>query len=385
MMPFEFAGPGKIVFGPDTVKEVPSLIKGFGTRVFVVTGRNQERAIQLLDLLESAGMLTSRFSVPGEPTVEAVQAGTQEARQFGCTAVIGYGGGSAIDAGKAIAALVTNVGDIFDYLEVIGKARPLTQSPIPFVAVPTTAGSGAEATRNAVLTSPEHQVKVSLRSPLMLPRVAVVDPKLTLSLPPDVTAATGLDALTQLIEPYLSNSPNPITDALCREGIRRAAGALERAFLNGEDLSARSDMALASLLGGLALANAKLGAVHGLAGPLGGMLPAPHGAICARLLPEVLAVNTRVLQNCVPTSPVLNRFQELAQMLTGNSQATISDGIVWIERLCSALKIAPLSRFGLESKLIPALVAQAKRSSSMKGNPVQLSEEELSEILERAL
>ena len=247
-----------------------------------------------------------------------------------CDVIIGLGGGSAIDTGKAIAALLTNPGDPLDYLEVIGRGQALHATPLPYIAIPTTAGTGSEVTRNAVLASPEHRVKVSLRSPLMLPRVAIVDPELTYSLPPAITASTGLDALTQLIEPYTCNSPNPLVDAICREGMQRAARSLKRAYQDGNDVAAREDMSIAALFGGLALANAKLGAVHGFAGPLGGLFPAPHGMICARLLPLIVEANVRALQERKPNTSVLQRYAEVAQLLTGRSTAGASDAIEWL-------------------------------------------------------
>jgi alcohol dehydrogenase class IV len=272
-----------------------------------------------------------------------------------------------------------------DYLEIVGKGQPLNQPPIAFVAIPTTAGTGAEVTRNAVLTSPDHRVKVSLRGPMMLPRLAVVDPELTSTMPPHLTASTGLDALTQLLEPYVCNSPNPLTDALCREGMRRVARALRRACSEGSDIQARQDMALASLFGGIALANARLGAVHGLAGPLGGMFPAPHGMICARLLPLVIETNIGALQARTPASPALERFSEVSRILTGLSAATVADGVTWLQRLCTDLEVTPLSRFGLTEQDIPQVVLQAQKASSMKGNPIGLSEVDLADILHRAL
>jgi alcohol dehydrogenase class IV len=239
-------------------------------------------------------------------------------------------------------------------------------------------------TRNAVLASHEHRVKVSLRSPLMLPRAAIVDPELTYSLPPSITASTGLDALTQLIEPYTCNSPNPLVDAICREGIQRAARSLKRAYQNREDAEARQDMSLSALFGGMALANARLGAVHGFAGPLGGMFPAPHGMICARLLPFVVEANVRALQLREPQSPALRRYDEVAQLLTGHSTAGASEAIEWLHRLCADLSVAPLSQFGLTADDIPAVVAQAQQASSMKGNPIALKEDELQAILLQA-
>src|SRR5579871_2640819 len=231
------------------------------------------------------------FLVTGEPTVGLIRQGAAFARERGCDSVVALGGGSAIDAGKAIAALLTNPGDPLDYLEVIGGGQPLAQTPAPFIAVPTTAGTGSEVTRNAVLGSPEHGVKASLRSPLMLPCIALVDPELTYGLPPAVTASTGLDALTQLIEPYVSVRANPIVDAICVDGIQRVAHSLRRAYHDGTDRDARRDMSLASLFGGLALANAGLGVVHGFASPLGGSWKAPHGALCAAILPHGMAAN----------------------------------------------------------------------------------------------
>ena len=278
-MRFEFATATRVIFGAGVLREVGPLGSEMGHRALVVMGRSVERAAPLLDVLTAEGMGLVTFSVVGEPTTEVAREGTEQARQAACDLVIGFGGGSALDTGKAIAALLTNGGDPLDYLEVIGKGRPLTQPCAPYIAIPTTAGTGAEVTRNAVLLSPEHRVKVSLRSPLMLPRLALVDPELTVSLPPETTATTGLDAMTQVMEPFVSNKANPLTDALCREGMRCAARSLRRAYEHGDDPVARADMALVSLFGGLALANAKLGAVHGFAGPLGGMFPGPHGAI----------------------------------------------------------------------------------------------------------
>jgi alcohol dehydrogenase class IV len=324
-------------------------------------------------------------NVPGEPTTDMALAGVERARETQCDFVIGIGGGSVLDTGKAIAALMTNKGDLFDYLEVIGRGEPLARASAPYIARPTTAGTGSEVTRNAVLASPEHRVKVSLRSPSMLPRLAVVDPEVTNSVPPAVTASTGLDALTQVLEPYVSNQANAMTDGICREGLGRAARSLRRAYQDGHDAQAREDMALVSLFGGLALANAKLGAVHGFAGPLGGLFPAPHGTICARLLPHVMAANVRALQARMPDSPALVRYDEVAQLLTGESTARAADGVAWIQDLCQALDVAPLSDFGLTEDDFPTVVEKARVASSMKGNPIVLTDEELTEILGKVI
>ena len=307
------------------------------------------------------------------------------ARAANCDVIVGIGGGSAIDCGKAIAALVTNTGSIIDYLEVIGAGKPLTERPLPYVAIPTTAGTGAEVTRNAVLASPEHAVKVSLRSPLMLPLLALVDPELTYSLPSDVTASTGMDALTQVLEPFVSPRATPMTDAFTREGLTRAARSLRTAYETPDDASAREDMALVSLLGGLALANAGLGAVHGYAAPLGGMFPIPHGVACARLLPFVMEANLQALRQRQPASPALARYREVAQILTGSADATAEDGVTWVMALLRDLQIPPLSRYGIRAADFPDLVDKAAKASSMKANPIVLSPDELTEILEQAL
>jgi alcohol dehydrogenase class IV len=299
--------------------------------------------------------------------------------------VIAFGGGSAIDAGKAIAALLTNDGELGDYLEVIGKGQPLRHPSVPFIAVPTTAGTGSEVTRNAVLTSTEHRIKVSLRSPLMLARLAVVDPELTLELPPALTASTGLDALTQLIEPYVSIRANPMTDGFCLEGLRRVSGSLRRAYHCGSEMAAREHMSLASLLGGLALANAGLGVVHGFASVLGGMFDAPHGAICAALLPHGMAINIRASRARAPEGETLRRYETVARLLTGKPDAVPEDGVEWVRHLCRELQIPPLSSYGIQDRDVPALVEEASRASSTKGNSIALTMDELREVITCAL
>jgi alcohol dehydrogenase class IV len=382
---FEFATAGRIVFGRGALKEVGPAAASLGRRPFVVTGGDVARTAPLLDFLKNAGVDPATFSLAGEPTTEVIREAVKQARGADCDLIIGFGGGSVIDAAKAVAALLTNTRDLFDYLEVIGKAQPLERAPLPCVAIPTTAGTGAEVTRNSVLLSPEHRVKVSLRSPLMLPRLAIGDPELTYSLPPPVTASTGLDALTQNIEPYLSSRANPLTDGICVEGMTRAARSLRRAYDNGQDAAAREDMAVASLCGGLALANAGLGAVHGFAAPIGGMFEAPHGAVCAALLPHAMEINLRALRQRGKDERTLQRFETVARLLTGRAQATAEDGIRWIQELCAALQIPPLRTYGIRSEHVSDLCEKAAAASSMKANPIALTKEELRELLERAM
>lgn len=384
-MRFEFATAGRIVFGPGTLAEIGPLARGFGQHALVVTGRDPRRAAALLAHLQKAGVENTNFAVPGEPSLDDVTRGAAAARAARCDFVIGFGGGSAIDAAKAIAGLIPNPGDLLDYLEVIGRAQPLTQPALPIIAIPTTAGTGAEVTRNAVLSSPVHRVKVSLRSVHLLPRLALVDSELTYDLPAELTASTGLDALTQLIEPYVSSRAQPLTDALCVEGIRRAARSLRKAVENPRDVAAREDMAVASLFGGIALANSGLGAVHGFAAPIGGRFDAPHGAVCAALLPGVMERNLRALRSRLPGSPIISRYDEIARLLTGQPHATASDGVRWLRELTAQLKIRPLSTYGLSAAEVPAVVAAAAQASSMKANPLPLTAEELTEILVEAI
>jgi alcohol dehydrogenase class IV len=378
---FEFATAGRIVFGTGRVREAGTIAAGLGARALVVHGANASRAAPVVQMLHDAGLATTTLGVAGEPTVHGIERAAERARAERCDVVVAIGGGSVIDAGKALAALLTNRAPLRDYLEVVGRAQPLVERPVPYVAIPTTAGTGAEVTRNAVLMAEEERVKVSMRSPLMLPAVALVDPELTLSLPPGVTASTGLDALTQCIEPFVSPKGNPLTDAVAREGIRRAAGALRRAYGDGGDLEVRTEMCVVSLCGGLALANAKLGAVHGFAAPLGGMFPIPHGVSCARLLPGVADANVRALRERAPRAPALARYDEVARLLTGRSDARAEDAAAWLRALVDELAVPRLSAYGFAERDASAVVAQARKSSSMQGNPIELTEGELSAIL----
>jgi alcohol dehydrogenase class IV len=384
-MKFEFATAARIIFGAGTFRGIGSLAQECGQRALVVTGKSVSRAEPLLALLREKSMDAITFSVSGEPEIETVRAGVALAKRERCDCVISFGGGSVIDSGKAIAAMLRNEGDVLDYLEIIGHGKALTKPSSPFIAIPTTAGTGAEVTRNSVLASPEHRVKVSLRSPLMLPKVALVDPELTYDLPPALTASTGLDALTQLIEPYVCTRANPMTDALCIDGIRRAARSLRKVFENGENVSAREDLSLASLFGGIALANAGLGAVHGFAGPIGGMFSAPHGAICAALLPHVMEANLRALRERQPSSKAILRYDEVARFLTGNAHATADDGVEWLRKLVADLQIPRLGVYGITTKNSSELVTKAAQASSMKANPIALAPDELAAILERAI
>ncbi len=352
-MKFEFSTARRIVFGQGVAEQIPGLVAGYGKRAFLVIGSKADRLTALLDAIAAKGPVVTIFNVAGEPTTEMAQAAVAAAREAKADVVVAIGGGSVLDIGKIVSAMLKNEGELSDYLEVVGKGRPLREQAAPLLAAPTTAGTGAEVTYNAVLGVPEQQVKVSIRSPLMLPRQAIVDPLLTHSMPPELTASTGLDALTQLIEAFVSNKANPLTDGVCREGIQRAGRSLRQAFQDGSDAQAREDMSLAGLFSGMALANAKLGAVHGFAGPLGGMTSAPHGVICGKLLPYVMQANVLGLQDKAAGSDeearaVLARFDEIGRILTGKDTANASDAVSWIGELCATLGLpgsAPVRPF----------------------------------------
>ncbi len=382
--PFEFATATRIVFGAGRLAEAGAIARGFGKRALIVTGAHPERAGRLQDGLKAAGVSSETYSIHGEPTTLNVATGLARAKLKGFDVIIGFGGGSAIDAAKAIAGLLTNDRDLFDYLEVVGRGQPMTHPAAPWIAIPTTAGAGAEVTRNAVLTSREHKVKASLRSPHLLARVALIDPELALDLPPSVTTTTGLDALTQLIEPFVCLRTNPLVDALCLDGLRRIARSLRTAVSAGHQLAARTDMALAALFGGLALANAGLGVVHGLAAPIGGSHPSPHGAVCAALLPHAIALNLQALRKRAPTSPALPRFATLAQVLTGRDQASPEEGVLWIQELVRELATPSLRSLGVPRDAFQELAEKAAAASSMRANPLPLLHEELVALLEAA-
>jgi alcohol dehydrogenase class IV len=383
-MKFEFATAGRILAGAGQAAELPAVLAGLGSRVLVCTGANPARHAGLLAGLELPAAV---FLVAAEPTVELARDAVEAARKHGADLVAAIGGGSVIDVAKAVAMLLGNGGDPLDYLEVVGSGREITQPPVPCVAVPTTAGTGAEVTANAVLAVPARRVKVSLRSRLMIPRVALVDPLLTMSCPPSVTAASGLDALTQCLEPFVSARANPLTDGLAREGLRRAGAGLRAAYADGGDLGARADMAVCSLSGGMALANAKLGAVHGLAGVIGGTADVPHGIACAALLGPVIEANVQALRSGRPGRPAdaLDRYAEAARLLTGNPAASVEDGLAWIRETLTLLSVPGLAAFGLGPEDADDVVAKAMPSSSMQGNPVALSHDDLKAILLEAL
>lgn len=374
-MNFDFATVDRLMFGAGRAAQLPAVLAELGSRVLVCTGAHPERHAELLSSLTLPRVVST---VDGEPTVDRARTVTAAAREHGADVVLGIGGGSVLDLAKTVAMLLGNGGDPLDYLEVVGRGRPVSRPSVPFVAVPTTAGTGSEVTANAVLTVPGDAVKASVRGPLMLARVALVDPLLTVDCPPAVTASSGLDALTQCLEPLVSVRANPLTDGLAREGLRRAGSGLRRAYTDGADVAARTDMAACAVSGGMALANAKLGAVHGFAGVLGALAGVPHGMACAAFLVPVVEANLRALHDRQAGSPAVERYAEAARLLTGDPSATTADGLDWLRETVARLHVPPVA---LDPAQGPDVVRRVARASSTQGNPVELTDAELHAIL----
>lgn len=384
MSTFEFTSPSRILFGRGQSAKLADLVRQLGAKALIIHNSGEELASRL-----AGGFAHVLLRQQGEPHVGDVDRGLLAARENGCDVIIGLGGGSAIDAAKAVAGLLTNGGAALDYMEVVGKGQKITRPAAPWIAMPTTAGTGAEATRNAVIASPEHQFKASIRSEYLLPRMALIDPELAVDVPPPVTASSGMDALCQVIESYTSSGANAMTDALAIQGIALAGRSLRRAYEDGHDLDAREDMALAALLSGITLANAGLGAVHGFAAPLGANFPVPHGTACAVLLPPVMEANVRALRAQAPGSFVLSKYAQIGRTLTNCREladdAAIDACVEFTAGLVRDLRIPPLSQFGLSEQGVPKLVGLARKASSMRYNPVVLSDEALGTVLRSAI
>ena len=394
MESFEFLSVGRIVFERGGFARIGELAAGLGGgAAMLVTNAGQAGdggiVDRLAELLKAANLRCATWRQRGEPTVDDVASALGTAREEECDVVIGLGGGSAIDAAKAVAGLLTNGGGPLDYMEVVGKGRKITRQAAPWIAVPTTAGTGAEVTSNAVISSPENHFKASIRGEQLLARVVAVDAELGVGVRPEVTAWAGMDALCQLVESYTSARARPMTDALAVEGLARTATALPRAYADGTDVEAREEMAFAAMLGGITLANAGLGAAHGFASPMGANFPIPHGVVCGALLPHVMRANVHALRQTNPQSYTLYRYAVVGRMLTGRADLRddeVTDaGIRFVEDLAAKLEIPPLAHFGLTEEAFGNLIALARKSSSMRYNPVELSDRALTDVLRRAM
>lgn len=376
---FQFMTSTRIVFGDGALANSLSLINKFGYSALLICGSNTKRIDPVLHYLSLQNMRYQQVSIQGEPYIAMVEELAASARIFRPDMVIAMGGGSVIDVGKALAALIPNQGSVYDYAEVVGRNVPLQAKPLPFIAIPTTAGTGAEVTSNAVLRSAQEKVKVSMRSPEMLPDVAIVDPMLTYGLDKGLSGQGAMDAFCHLMEAYVCGQPNPITDMICEEGLRRLAGAIFPAC-EDDDRRARSDLSFAAMLGGMAVMNAKLGAAHGLASALGGKLDVPHSVITAELTPYVMQENIEVAKES-GRSDILNRYRHLASIITGRHSATAEDGVLWVQRTLRRLALPPLSSYGLCETLFEEVADDALRSTAIQGNPLPLNQGRLIRIL----
>lgn len=387
MQSFTFTSVTRIVFGRGTFAQLGGIVREFGARALVVSNADLsgKRGVdaRVEAALSKKSVAAKILAQAGEPTVTDIDNGLAAAKSFGCAVVVGFGGGAAIDAAKAIAVLLTHGGSALDYMEVVGRGLKFSKPGLPFIAVPTTSGTGAEVTRNAVVGAPEKQFKASLRGEQLLARVALVDPELQLGVSPEVTARTGMDALTQNIEAYTSNNANPMSDALALQGIERAGRGLLCAYKNGADIDAREDMALAALLSGIALANAGLGAVHAFAAPMGAKYPVPHGTVCAALLPPVIRANIAALRAADANHPALARYAHIAAFLNLGPDADALSA--YVEQLRRELQIPGLATFGLKPADFAELIPLARKANNMKFNPAALSDTQLEDILSASL
>lgn len=379
---FSFATASEILFGRGQAQAAVPRLVGMGRTILLVHGRRSQRSEWLRAGLTDQGCEVLPLAVPAEPDLALIEAGVDLARRGGVQAVVALGGGAVINSGKAIAALVPATRPTLDHLEVVGQGLALDHAPLPFAALPTTAGTGAEVTRNAVIGVPSHRRKVSLRDRRMLPALAIVDPSLTDGCPRAITLASGLDAITQVIEPYVCTRANPLTDALCRDAIPQGLTALTR-LIEGEDPAARDQMAWVSLCGGLALANAGLGAVHGLAGPLGGLTGAPHGAICGILLPHVLRANRRAARDARAVAR-LDQVSAWIGAALGRPGADMDQAARLLADWARQAGLPTLSGLGIDPEAMAQAAQAAASSSSMQANPASLSAEDLVQIMRAA-
>ncbi|MEZ8103936.1 MULTISPECIES: iron-containing alcohol dehydrogenase [Vibrio] len=376
---FQFMTSTRIIFGEGALQSSLSILNQFGYSVLLVTGQDPERSSPIIQYLKNQSMRYQHVAINGEPNITMVEETAVSGRKFQPDMVVAIGGGSVIDMGKALAAVIPNQGDVYDYVEVVGRNVPLKTKPIPLIAIPTTASSGSEVTKNAVLKSGQDRVKVSLRSPDMLADVAIVDPTLTYGTDAYTSGRGAMDAFTHLMEAYVCGDPNPLTDMVCEEGLRRLSPSIIAACKQ-DDHKARADLSFAAMLGGMAITNAKLGAAHGLASALGGKLNAPHSVISGRLAPFVMSENINEAK-AAGRSDILNRYKRIAQIVTGRTNAHIEDSVLWVQMVLDKLALPHLSEFGVCSTSFEQVAQDALQSVAIKGNPLPLNEERLIHIL----
>jgi len=378
---FQFMTSAKVVFGEGALNSSLSIFNQYGYSVLLVTGKSVTRATSVIGYLNSQNMRYQHVSISGEPNITMIEETAVVGRRFTPDMVVAIGGGSVIDMGKALAAIIPSQGDVYDYVEVVGRNVPLKSKPLPFIAIPTTASTGSEVTNKAVLRSGQDRVKVSLRSTELLADVAIIDPTLTYDTPMNISSRGALETFTHLMESYVCGDPNPLTDMICEEGLRRLTSAIVPAC-KSNDYKARADLSFSAMLGGMAISNAKLGAAHGLASSLGGKIEAPHSIIAARLAPFVMEENIKAAED-MGRNDILNRYRKIAKIVTQNTKADYPDSVAWLKMILERLELPNLSEFGICKTPFNKVAQDALQSSSIKGNPLPLNEDRLVCILQQ--
>ena len=387
--PFRFARLPQIIFGCGKLPEIQSVIKNHGSSVILLTGKssfiNSSDGELLLDALEGKKVRYKHIIVPGEPTPEMIDEAVSDCSNDEFSSVIAIGGGSVIDAGKAVSAMMYKTESVIEFLEVVGnKEHPGTK--LPFIAVPTTSGTGSEATKNAVLSRiGKDGFKRSLRHDNFVPDVALIDPELTLGCPAVITAASGMDCFTQLTEAFLSDKSNDYTDALALEGLKQIKASLKESYINGSNIEARTGMSFAAFTSGICLANAGLGVVHGFASSIGGLYNVPHGLVCGTLMAVSNEITVRKLRKTDVSGVALDKYATLGKLFLGVRSKTDKyyvDGFIdYLHQMTSDLELAGLRRYGIEDKNIGIICSVTEN----KNNPAKLDAGELSEILQRRI
>jgi len=386
---YSFAATPHIHFGSGKIKLLPKLMEDFGSKVLLITGKKSfiqsDHWDQLLLQFESAKIHWSHFVIDKEPTPAMIDLCTEEHKNDMPDVVIAIGGGSVLDAGKAIAAMLYHDGSVKDYLEGVGT-KPPSGMKVPFIAVPTTSGTGSEATKNAVISEVgQNGFKKSLRHDRYVPDLAIVDPELTIGCPPDITAQSGMDAFTQLLESYVSTNANPMTDALAVDGIRKIRDGLETAVKHGDHLESRELMSYASMISGVTLANAGLGTVHGFASSIGGFFNVPHGLVCARMMKPVNDLTLEKLRKESPKDQGLFKYARIGKLFSSDKnrkdEAYIDILLEVIDKYTEQFNLPKFSQYGIKKSDFPKIV----KATGNKYNPVTLDSAELEEALSSVL
>ncbi len=378
---FQFMTATRIIFGENTYLSSLSLLSQFGYSVLLVTGKELSRAQPVIDYLQQQKMRYQHIVIRCEPNITMVEEAAVAARKFKPDLVVAVGGGSAVDMGKALSAMIPNHGSVYDYVEVVGRCVPLKTKPIPFIAIPSLAGSGAEVTRKAVLKSGQDRVKVSLRSAELLPDVAIVDPCLTYGMSSLLAGRGAMEAFVHLMEAYVCSAPNPLTDMVCEQGLTKLSRAILPACLD-DDKRARGDLSFSAMLGGMAVSNAKQGAAHGLAAALGGKLEAPHSMITSRLAPHVMGENI-IAARRKGREDILQRYRRIAYCLTGKEQQYEESCVTWSQEILDRLQLPKLDAFGVCHTSFEQVADDALKSVSIRGNPLPLTKDRLVHILQQ--